>query len=230
MRTSRIGRSRSIVTFLAVVVAATAAACSGDDDATGAAQGTLVPSRQPPELAAACSDYKTAFAAWADASGTRDDDVRFADALDAVASSSASGTPLEAPIRQMATAFRAGQLNVDGAAITDLCAGNQPAVPSEEESTARAAYLGRVRAAAPALRGIADDDLVEAADQVCTVVGTDPTLNAESDKQRYLILTGIANTAMGHDNEAATEPAIQAAADVFCPEQSATIAGILAAG
>lgn len=65
---------------------------------------------------------------------------------------------------------------------------------------------------------------------MCTVLGADPTLNADSDGQRYLILTGIANTPMGHDSETATEPAVQAAADSFCPEQSAAVAAILASG
>ena len=229
MRTSR-PVLRPIMPLLSVVITLSAAACTSDDAASNVVPETLVPSRQPPELAAACSDYNTAFADWASASGAPNDDVRFADALGAIASGSASGTALEAPIREMAAELRAGQLNVDSATIAELCAGNQPEVPSQKETQARSTYLARVRATAPQLRDVADDDLIEAADQVCAVVATDPTLNADSDHQRYLILTGIANTAMGHDDEAATEPAIQAASEALCPELAATIAAILAAG
>jgi hypothetical protein len=222
--------ARRWIWILLALLMATAAACSGDDAPSDAAPDTLVPTRQPPELAAACSDYEGAFANWADAPGTADDDRRFADALDAIASTSASRTALEGPIREVATEFRAGQMNIDSGAITDLCAGNQPVEPSGEQTRDRAAYVARVHAEAPELRDIADDDLIAAADQVCTAMGTDPTLNAETDMQRYLILTGIANTAMGHDDEADTEPAVRVAADVLCPEHAATVTAILAAG
>lgn len=168
------------------------------------------------------------FQRWVDSTSSPSIDQQFAGELEQIAQGSASGTALEAPLRDMAAEFRAGQLNISSDVITELCAGNTPVEPSAGEIEARATYLARVRAEAPALRMIADDDLLAATDAVCADL--DLGLGTEDVRQQYLILTSTANTAIGHENEDETAPAIRAAVEVYCPQHTDAVNEILEAG
>jgi hypothetical protein len=175
-------------------------------------------SEPPPELAAGCEAYESAEQAWF--TGTKGDQD-FAAELEHIGNSDAAGTALEPPLRDMAKAFRSDQMNIDSAAIRDLCAGNAPSGMSAEEAQDRDGYLTRVRAEVPSLGGVADADLVAAAEQVCSVL--DSGVPANSYEERSLVLNNIANTAMGHQDEGAMTPVVKAAVDTYCPQHASLV-------
>lgn len=190
----------------------------------------VTPRQAPPELAVPCSEYDEAFEAWLRTPSSDAQDDEFAEELDVMAGDSAAGTTLEAPLRDMAKKFRAHQLNIDGATIVDLCSGKVPVGATADEGQTREAFLRQVRRDAPELRAIADDDLVAGADVTCASLQMNPTLNATSSVQRYLLLINIASASVGREDGPEVEPFIEATGAFFCPDLSSTITSILAAG
>src|SRR4051812_48047579 len=77
------------------------------------AEVTVTSTPAPPALQAACSEYQSAFQRFIDASGDAGDDQYAAD-LEQIAGTSAKGTALVAPLRQMAHELRAHDVEVEG--------------------------------------------------------------------------------------------------------------------
>jgi hypothetical protein len=83
----------------------------------------------PPGLVIPCSGYRAAFDKWVRSPDTPESDFAYAEDLEAVAAGSALGTELEVPLRQMAAAFRAGQLEIEASEVLASCSGEQVPTP-----------------------------------------------------------------------------------------------------